>query len=207
MSRDIPFFEMFTELRLSAPLRLKLAGAELTGACIDQTAMTITVHLRVRMPLSPEDEEQIRQSLCAVYGFTKAEMDVTCVEQPAAKGAAPASSSSAPSGKGSGKPSGKVLMGNPIKTKPVPMKMLDLKMGNATVAGKVFAFECRETRRPGMWRLSFDMTDYTNSVTVHKNLTAKEAQALESAIKPGMWLLVQGKMEPTWDGKDIQLNP
>ena len=50
MSRDIPFFEMFTELRLSAPLRLKLAGAELTGACIDQTAMTITVHLRVRMP-------------------------------------------------------------------------------------------------------------------------------------------------------------
>ena len=89
MSRDIPFFEMFTELRLSAPLRLKLAGAELTGACIDQTAMTITVHLRVRMPLSPEDEERIRQSLCAVYGFTKAEMDVTCVEQPAAKGAAP----------------------------------------------------------------------------------------------------------------------
>lgn len=89
MSRDIPFFEMFTELRLSAPLRLKLAGAELTGACIDQTAMTITVHLRVRMPLSPEDEEQIRQSLCAVYGFTKAELDVTCVEQPAAKGAAP----------------------------------------------------------------------------------------------------------------------
>ncbi|MEI3347079.1 MAG: hypothetical protein V8R55_01245 [Dysosmobacter sp.] len=84
MSRDIPFFEMFTELRLSAPLRLKLAGAELTGACIDQTAMTITVHLRVRMPLSPEDEEQIRQSLCAVYGFAKAEMDVTCVEQPAA---------------------------------------------------------------------------------------------------------------------------
>ena len=58
-----------------------------------------------------------------------------------------------------------------------------------------------------MWRLSFDMTDYTNSVTVQKNLTEKEAQGLESAIKPGMWLCVQGKMEPTWDGKDIQLNP
>ena len=51
------------------------------------------------------------------------------------------------------------------------------------------------------------MTDYTNSVTVQKNLTEKEAQGLESAIKVGMWLLVQGKMEPTWDGKDIQLNP
>ena len=64
-----------------------------------------------------------------------------------------------------------------------------------------------ETRRPGMWRLSFDMTDYTNSVTVQKNLTEKGGQGLESAIKPGMWLCVQGKMEPTWDGKDIQLNP
>ena len=58
-----------------------------------------------------------------------------------------------------------------------------------------------------MWRLNFDMTDYTGSVTVQKNLTVKEAQALEKSIKVGMWLRVQGKMEPTWDGKDIQLNP
>ena len=36
MSRDIPFFEMFTELQLSPELRLKLAGAELNGAAIDQ---------------------------------------------------------------------------------------------------------------------------------------------------------------------------
>ena len=27
------------------------------------------------------------------------------------------------------------------------------------------------------------------------------------AVSVGMWLRVQGKMEPTWDGKDIQLNP
>ena len=122
-------------------------------------------------------------------------------------GSRPASAP-ASGGKGGDKPApGKVLMGKPIRTDPVPMRTLDLKMGNATVEGKVFAFECRETRRPGMWRLSFDMTDYTNSVTVQKNLTEKEAQALESAVKPGMWLRVQGKMEPTWDGKDIQLNP
>jgi DNA polymerase-3 subunit alpha (Gram-positive type) len=106
-----------------------------------------------------------------------------------------------------GKSSGKVIMGNQIKGKSIPMKELSLKLGSAIVAGKVFAFECRETRRPGMWRLSFDMTDYTNSVTVMKNLPAKEAQALEGAVKPGMWLCVKGKLEPTWDGKDIQLNP
>ena len=34
MSRDIPFFEMFAELQLSGELRLTLAGAVLTGACM-----------------------------------------------------------------------------------------------------------------------------------------------------------------------------
>ena len=37
MSRNIPFFEMFTELQLSPELRLKLAGAELTGAPVKAT--------------------------------------------------------------------------------------------------------------------------------------------------------------------------
>ncbi|MDD3346511.1 PolC-type DNA polymerase III [Oscillibacter sp.] len=204
MSRNIPFFEMFAELQLSGELRLKLAGAVLTGACIDQTALSMALHLTVKTPLSEEDAQGIREAIRLVYGFSAVEMDVTCKAPEAPLPSA--SFASAPGAKAQ-KPTGKVLMGNPIKGKSVPMKALDLKMGNVTVAGKVFSFECRETRRPGMWRLSFDMTDYTNSVTVQKNLTAKEAQALESAVQPGMWLCVQGKMEPTWDGKDMQLNP
>ena len=204
MSKDIPFFEMFTELQLSGELRLKLAGAVLTGACIDQAAMSIVLHLLVKSPLTEDDIRGIQDCIKEVYGFTKVEMDVTCKAPQAPRPMPQASSAPA----GGGTPAvGKVLMGNPLKARPGPMKDLNVKMGTATVAGKVFAFECRETRRPGMWRLSFDMTDYTNSVTVQKNLTTKEAQGLESAIKPGMWLCVQGKMEPTWDGKDIQLNP
>ncbi|WP_298022764.1 PolC-type DNA polymerase III [uncultured Dysosmobacter sp.] len=204
MSKDIPFFEMFAELQLSGELRLKLAGAVLTGACIDQGAMTISLRLLVKFPLSEDDLRNMQDLIRAVYGFRKVDIDVTCKPQETPR---PIGQPSAPAGNQGGKPTGKVLMGNPIKTRPGPMKDLNLKMGNATVEGKVFAFECRETRRPGMWRMSIDMTDYTNSVTVQKNLTVKEAQALESAIKPDMWLRVQGKMEPTWDGKDIQLNP
>ena len=202
MARDIPFFEMFAELQLSSELRLKLAGAMLTGASIDQATLTMLLRLTVRTALSDSDLEELKQLLKAVYGFRTVEIELTTKLPEERKDFQQASA--APAG---GKEGGKVLMGNPIKGHPGPMKDLNLKMGNATVAGKVFAFECRETRRPGMWRLSFDMTDYTNSVTVQKNLTAKEAQGLESAIKPGMWLCVQGKMEPTWDGKDIQLNP
>ena len=195
---------MFTELRLSGELRLKLAGAVLKGARIDQGAMTMALELLVKLPLAEEELEEIREAIRGVYGLAQVEIAVTCRAEPAPTSPAADRPGSGQSG---GKGGGKVLMGNPIKARPGPMKDLNLKMGTATVEGKVFAFECRETRRPGMWRLSFDMTDYTNSVTVQKNLTAKEAQALESAVKPGMWLRVQGKMEPTWDGKDIQLNP
>jgi DNA polymerase-3 subunit alpha (Gram-positive type) len=51
------------------------------------------------------------------------------------------------------------------------------------------------------------MTDYTNSVSVRKYLDTKEAEKIQSAIHPGQWLKVQGRMEQTRDGKDIQLNP
>ena len=208
MSRDIPFFEMFTELQLSGELRLALAGAVINSACIDQSAMSLTLHLTTQIQLGEEEIGALKRLLCGVYGFRTVEVEAVC-KAPAARSERPAAPAPAAGNGGKKEDSkpGKVLMGKPIKTRPGPMKDLDLKMGTATVEGKVFAFECRETRRPGMWRLSFDMTDYTNSVTVQKNLTEKEAQQLEGAIKPGMWLLVQGRMEPTWDGKDIQLNP
>ena len=96
MSRDIPFFEMFTELQLSGELRLKLAGAVLTGARIDQAAMTMELHLLGKLPLTEEDLQGLREAIRAVYGLADVRIEADC---PAA---APASSPvSRPSG-GSG---------------------------------------------------------------------------------------------------------
>ena len=67
---------MFTELQLSPELRLKLAGAELTGAAIDQGEMWIRLQMTVKSRLSEEDSEGIKDALQAVYGFSKVEMDV-----------------------------------------------------------------------------------------------------------------------------------
>lgn len=201
MAGNIPFFDMFAQLQLPSELRLKLLGSVITGAKIDQASMTMELHMKSRNELTDEESAAIQASICNAFGFSGVTMHIEC------KTTASLPSERKEQGGDVKKVTGKVLMGNPIKTRPVEMKTLDLKMGNATVSGKVFAYECRETRRPGMWRLSFDMTDYTNSVTVQKNLTEKEAKALDGAISPGMWLCVQGKMEPTWDGKDIQLNP
>ena len=202
MSREIPFFELFAQLQLSPELRLKLLGAVVVSACIQRESLSMELALTVRHPLEPADLDEMNAAIRRGYGLNDVKIRLTLKEEQP-----PSQRKTTPEQAAGGGPTGPVLMGNPIKGKPVEMKTLDLKMGNVTVAGKVFSVECVETRRPGMWRLHVEMTDYTSSVAVHKNLTEKEAKALDGKISPGMWLCVQGKMEPTWDGKDIQLNP
>ena len=69
MSRDIPFFEMFTELQLSGELRLKLAGAVLTGARIDQGQLSAVLHLTLPSSLSEADMEDLKRMIPALYGL------------------------------------------------------------------------------------------------------------------------------------------
>ena len=78
MAKNIPFFDMFAELQLSGALRLKLAGAELTGAAIDQSALSISMSLTVRTAMSGEDLEDLKQMIQAVYGFRRVDIDLTC---------------------------------------------------------------------------------------------------------------------------------
>ena len=203
MAQKIPFFQMFKDLLPPSELRKKLSGAVLTGVVIDQKEFSIELELAAKEDLSQADVRLLEDMIAATYGFSRVGLSAECEEKKPAgekREAAGRKKTAAPKISG-------ILMGEKIKGKPTPIRDLSLKSGNVTVAGKVFAVECRETRRPGMWRLSFDMTDNTNSVTVQKNLGAKEAEALGKSVRAGMWLLVQGRMEPTWDNKDIQLNP
>ena len=59
MSRDIPFFEMFTELQLSGQLRLALAGAVINSACIDQAAMALGLHLTTQIELGEAEAAEL----------------------------------------------------------------------------------------------------------------------------------------------------
>ena len=167
MSREIPFFELFAQLQLSPELRLKLLGTVIASACIHQDTLSMELAMIVKHPLEPSDLDELNSAIRSGYGLNEVMVCLTLKEEqaPSQRKAAAVAPSAA------GGPTGPVLMGNPIKVKPVEMKTLDLKMGNATVSGKVFSVECVETRRPGMWRLHVEMTVYTSSVAVHKNLT------------------------------------
>jgi DNA polymerase-3 subunit alpha (Gram-positive type) len=208
MAEKIPFFDMFADLLPPMHLRKKLQDAQLSRVVISQETAAIDLHLDIRQEFSAEELADLQRMISVTYGFTAVRilprLEAARVAPKPVEKAAP---KDAPSRSGGDGKVSEVLYGNRIKGKAIEMRELNLKLRQVTVSGKVFAVDCHETRRPGMWRMSFDMTDYTNSVTVQKNLTAKEAETFGNAVKPGMWLMVQGKMEPTWDGKDIQLNP
>ena len=189
MREQIAFFDFFENFVPPRELRLLLHDAVVTGGALDvkQRALELDVATGERIPEAAQTA--LEQLLTRQYGLHR--LHLTIHDRKAEK-------------KSGGN---EVLLGKEIKGKPVSMTELNVKMGTAIVEGKVFAAECRETKRPGMWMLSFDMTDYQSSVTVRKYTEGQEALALQSAIAPGMWLRVQGQPELTRDGKDIQLKP
>ena len=103
--------------------------------------------------------------------------------------------------------SGEVIMGGAVKGAVQPMTGLNPKMGNVVIAGKVFFADLYETRRPGVFCLTFDMTDFQTSVRVMKYMQKEEKNSLKKSIKPGMWLKVQGYVKLNRDGSDILLDP
>ncbi|MBQ9617293.1 MAG: hypothetical protein IJR48_02920, partial [Oscillibacter sp.] len=171
MPESVPFLRMFSALPLNPVLRRKLANSEVTEGVIDLQSLRIRLRVNLDGVLSEDDCRFLREAIRKSYDFAEAELQVSARPRPeyspprvdtaSAKRPAnpkPASGGKA-SGNGGGKPSDnggnrgkpeapkseKVLMGNVIKGRTVPMKELDLKTGGATVAGKVFSFESRET--------------------------------------------------------------
>ena len=195
MADKIPFFEFFDSFVPPRELRLLLHDAQILSGTLDREKRTMRLVVEAGQEVPQAAQTAVSQLLAQRYELHRVDLEVKSAARTAA-----------PTGGGKTEP-GAVLMGREIRGNPVPMTGLNPKMGGVVVEGKVFSSECYETRRPGVWCLTFDMTDYQNSVTVRKYLQSKEADPVKEAIQPGMWLRVQGYMELTRDGRDMQLNP
>ena len=190
MTDKVPFFDFFDRFVPPRELRLLLHDAAVTGGVLDRENRTMELEIQCGEQLPDAAQEAVRQLLMQEYDLRQLRLMVQ-TPQAAAKKAG----------------GGEVLMGKPIKAKAIPMVDLNPKMGAIVVEGKVFAAEMYETRRPGQWCLTFDMTDYAGSITVRRYMDEKEAKPLLGVINLGMWLRVQGFIELTRDGKDVQLRP
>ena len=171
MAQKIPFFELFHTLNLPWELRVALDGAYLTEVAIEREARELSMNLTTQRELG-EGQGALEAAVIEAYDLKAVHIQLKV---------------SAPVQETDGKKnSEEIIMGGAIKGAVQPMTGLNPKMGNVIVAGRVFFADMYETRRPGVFCLTFDMTDFQTSVRVTKYMQKEEKAALKKDIKPGM---------------------
>lgn len=86
----------------------------------------------------------------------------------------------------------KAVMGRPIHEKPRPISELSFDSGNVTVWGDIIKFEVKDTKRGVYKILTFDITDYTSSVTVKVFAEKAEVDRVAEKIHQAKTLMVKG---------------
>lgn len=187
MAERVPFFTLFESFQAPRQLRLLLHDACIISGALDMAGRTLEVQIESSETLPQAAQDALQQMLAQQYDLRQVLLHFC--------------------GTGEQKGDNGVIWGKTITGKLTPIGELNIKQGNAIVEGRVFKTECYETRRKGMWTLNFNITDERGSVAVRKAMDEKEAKVLGGAINDGMWLRLQGKVELTYDGKDILLRP
>ena len=186
MAERVPFFTLFESFQAPRQLRLLLHDAYVVSGVLDREARTLEVQIESGETLPQAAQDALQQMLAQQYDLHRVLLHFRSDTRKGESG---------------------VLWGKAFTGKLTPIRELNIKQGNAIVEGRVFKSECYETRRKGMWTLNFDLTDENGSVAVRKAMDEKESKVLGSAVSDGMWLRLQGKVELTYDGKDILLRP
>ncbi len=203
MAQRIPFFELFEGFAPPIGLRVLLTDARVTDVTVEQESRTMALALTVLQEITDSERTLLEQLLADRFALNGVRISLT-------QGGFP-KQEPRPSNAGGGarkeSSAGKIIMGREIKGHPMPMSELNPKAGNVVVEGKVFKCEFRELRQPGMWLALIEMTDYEGSVIVRKRMLEKDVAPLRDRVSTGIWLLVAGTMELTYDGHDMQLNP
>ena len=186
MAERVPFFTLFESFQAPRQLRLLLHDAYVVSGVLDREARTLEVQIESGETLPQAAQDALQQMLAQQYDLHRVLLHFRSDTRKGESG---------------------VLWGKAFTGKLTPIRELNIKQGNAIVEGRVFKSECYETRRKGMWTLNFDLTDENGSVAVRKAMDEKESKVLGSTVSDGMWLRLQGKVELTYDGKDIMLRP
>ena len=187
MAEKVPFFTLFESFQAPRQLRLLLHDACAVSGVLDREARTLEVQIECGETLPQAAQDALQQMLAQQYDLRRVLLHFR--------------------GTSAQKGDSGMVWGKPFTGKVTPIRELNIKMGNAIVEGRVFKAECYETRRKGMWTLNFNITDEHGSVAVRKAMDEKEAKVLGGAVSDGMWLRIQGKVELTYDGRDIVLRP
>ncbi len=100
------------------------------------------------------------------------------------------------------KEAGTLSWGKPGKAEPRPIRDIHDAAGPVALEGEVFAVDVRPTRNGNGAFVSFDITDFDDSLRATRYLETAEAAPLLVGLKEGKTLRVWGKMELDRRGRD-----
>ena len=86
------------------------------------------------------------------------------------------------------------IFGKPFRGAVIPMKDIDLNMGNVIVEGKVFAIDHKDLPKRNAVVVKFDMTDNTSSIRISRFLEKKEAEPILKGVQVGSVVRVLGRL-------------
>lgn len=98
-----------------------------------------------------------------------------------------------------------LLIGYEIKDEPVPISQIQEEERRIVIQGTVFNTEIKELRS-GRHLLTFNITDYTDSLTVKIFSRDKEDVKMLEALKDGMWVKVRGSVQHDTFMRELVMN-
>ncbi len=91
-------------------------------------------------------------------------------------------------------PPSEAIFGKPFRGPAVPMKDIELNMGNVIVEGKVFALDHKELPKRNAVVIKFDMTDNTSSIRISRFMEKREAAPILEKVQVGAVVRVMGRL-------------
>ncbi|MCL2024065.1 MAG: PHP domain-containing protein, partial [Oscillospiraceae bacterium] len=89
----------------------------------------------------------------------------------------------------------RVCLGKQICTPPMPISQLKKTGKRVVLCGEIFKLESRVTKKGKNKIISFNITDYTDSVPVRIFKTLKQCEKFEGFLKNGEWVILGGSYE------------
>ncbi len=99
-----------------------------------------------------------------------------------------------------------VLIGKPIKDRPVELSQVSAETGRVVVWGEIFAVDSRLTRNEDKVIISIDFTDYTSSNTLKIFDDVKKKESYDK-LKKGTNILVRGEASYDKYDRDVTIRP
>jgi len=99
-----------------------------------------------------------------------------------------------------------VLMGRPVRDRPMPLRDVTQESGRVTVWGDIFSTEKRESRDGSKCIYSINFTDYTSSNTLKAIVDSTKSETMDS-LQKGMTIVVRGDVSYDKYDREIAIRP